>query len=167
VVVLINSLNRCSLQALEYALRISSNVRVCAIEVDPASAETLQKRWNKWHLGERATLDIVPSPYREIGRPLLQYLHELDDREPNELPTMVVLPEFVVSHWWERYLHNQTSIAIRDALYHDQVARGRGRPVINVPYRIGDRLYTPDTIHIDEAEDAQAAGTVRPTDSHD
>ena len=44
VVVLINSLNRCSLQALEYAIRMSDNVRVCCVEVEPASTEALKKR---------------------------------------------------------------------------------------------------------------------------
>jgi hypothetical protein len=141
VVVLMNSLNRCSLQALEYALRISDNVRVCAIEVEPEGVERLQKRWQDWHL--RIPLDIVPSSYREIGRPLIQYLHTLDEESDECIPTVVVLPEFVVSHWWERLLHNQTSVAIRAALYHDQITRGRGRPVIDVPYRIGDDLYEP------------------------
>lgn len=141
VVVLMNSLNRCSLQALEYALRISDNVRVCTIEVEPDSVERLQKRWQDWQL--KIPLDIVPSSYREIGRPLIQYLHTLDEESDECIPTVVVLPEFVVSHWWERLLHNQTSVAIRAALYHDQITRGRGRPVIDVPYRIGDDLYEP------------------------
>jgi amino acid transporter len=141
VVVLMNSLNRCSLQALEYALRLSDNVRVCAIEVDPASVERLHDRWTEWEI--KVPLDIVQSPYREIGQPLIKYLHNLDEESTEKIPTVVVLPEFVVSRWWERLLHNQTSGVIRAALYHDQIARGRGRPVINVPYRIGDTLYEP------------------------
>jgi amino acid transporter len=141
VVVLMNSLNRCSLQALEYALRLSDNVRVCAIEVEPSSIERLHDRWNEWEI--KVPLDIVQSPYREIGKPLIKYLHNLDEESVERIPTVVVLPEFVVSSWWEGLLHNQTSGIIRAALYHDQITRGRGRPVINVPYRIGDTLYEP------------------------
>lgn len=141
VVVLMNSLNRCSLQALEYALRMSDNVRVCSIEVEPGAVKRLQERWQSWNL--TIPLDIVPSAYREIGQPLIKYLHKLDEESTDKIPTVVVLPEFVVSRWWERLLHNQSSVAIRAALYHDQIARGRGRPVINVPYRIGDELYEP------------------------
>ncbi|MBN8619052.1 MAG: APC family permease [Anaerolineae bacterium] len=144
VVVLMNSLNRCSLQALEYALRISDMVRVCAIEVEPESTERLHQRWKDWNL--KIPLDIVPSSYREIGKPLIKYLHHLDEESTEVIPTVVVLPEFVVSTWWEKLLHNQSSVAIRSALYHDQIARGRGRPVINVPYRIGDTLYQPIAI---------------------
>jgi amino acid transporter len=142
VVVLMNNLNRCSLQALEYALRFSTNVRVCAIEVEPNLIEQLQKRWKAWQL-ENIPLDVIGSPYREIGEPLINYLHDCDARNSENIPTVVVLPEFVVSTWWEKLLHNQSSVAIRAALYHDQIARGRGRPVINVPYRIGDTLYEP------------------------
>ena len=145
VVVLMNSLNRCSLQALEYALSVSDNVHVCAIEVEPIQIERLKERWTQWGL-HQVPLDIIKSPYREVGRPLIEYLHEFDEETHATVPTMVMLPEFVVSKWWERLLHNATSVTIRDALYHDQIERGRGRPVINVPYRIGDELYQPDMV---------------------
>lgn len=145
VVVLMNSLNRCSLQALEYALNVSDNVRVCAIEIEPKAIEVLRRRWKEWNL-EAVPLDVISSPFREVGRPLLKYLHDVDVQSEYCVPTMVVLPEFVVSKWWQRLLHNGTSVTIRDALYHDQIERGRGRPVINVPYRIGDELYQPEMV---------------------
>ncbi|MEQ8673508.1 MAG: APC family permease [Aggregatilineales bacterium] len=145
VVVLMNSLNRCSLQALEYAMSVSDNVHACAIAVEPEAVEVLEQRWHEWNL-HSVTLDVVESPYREIARPLIEYLHEFDEESHMHIPTMVVIPEFVVEHWWERLLHNGTSVTIREALYRDQIARGRGRPVINVPYRIGDELYSPETI---------------------
>lgn len=155
VVVLMNSLNRCSLQALEFALRISDNVTVCSIEVEPEATERLKERWTEWQL-DNIPLAVVTSPYREIGVPLIKYLHERDMETNNEETTLVVLPEFVVEHWWERLLHNQTTVAIRAALYSDQVARGKGRPVINVPYRIGDAPYEPTCI------DARATATTPP-----
>jgi amino acid transporter len=141
VVVLLNSLNRCSLQALEYAVRFSSNVRAAAIGVEPNVVEHLKAKWDEWSLD--IPLDVVESPYREIGNPLIQYLHERDGEISEKIPTVVILPQFVVSHWWERFLHNQTTLAIRDALHRDQIAKGRGRPVIDVPYRIGEELYEP------------------------
>jgi hypothetical protein len=73
-------------------------------------------------------------------------LHKVDEKSTIKIPTMVVLPEFVVSKWWHRFLHNGTSVAIREALYHDQIARGKGRPIISVPYRIGDTLYQPEMV---------------------
>lgn len=158
VVVLMNSLNRCSLQALEYAMTLSDNVRVCAIEVDPTSVEALRARWQSW--GLTIPLDIVESPYREIGHPLIEYLHEMDQRSEAKIPTLVVLPEFVVSKWWEKLLHNQSSVAIRAALYRDQIARGRGRPVINVPYRIGDERYEPTLVRTRQERPVQVGAPV-------
>lgn len=142
IVVLMNSLNRSSLQALEFALRQSCNVRICAIAVEPERIERLKMRCKKWQL-DTVPLDIIDSPYREIGTPLVRYLHERDRQNRNQEPTLVILPEFVVRNRWERLLHNQTSVAIRDALYTDQLAGGRGRPVISVPYQISDELYVP------------------------
>ncbi len=155
MVVLMNSLNRCSLQALEYAARSSDNVRVCAIETDPASIERLRERWKEWDL-EDIPLDVVPSPYREIGRPLIEYLHKRDEQNDNGEPTIVILPEFVVQTWWERLLHNQTTRTIRDALYRDQLAGGRGRPVISVPYRIGEKRYEPLAVQEQQIDAEQA-----------
>jgi hypothetical protein len=142
MVVLMSSLNRCSLQALEFALQSSSNVRACTVAIEPESIDRLKRRWEDWHLQD-VPLDVVPSPYREIGETLVAYFHKRDQQNPNNEPTIVVLPEFVVAHWWERLLHNQTSTAIRAAMYRDQLAGGRGRPVISVPYRIGEELYEP------------------------
>jgi amino acid transporter len=154
MVVLMNSLNRSSLQALEFALSSSCNVRVCAITVEPETIQRLKRRWQEWGL-EHVPLDIVESPYREIGIPLVSYLHQRDQQNQHHEPTLVVLPEFVVAHWWERFLHNQTSVAIRDALYHDQIAGGRGRPVIAVPYRIGEEAYVPVTLQQHDAVSAE------------
>jgi amino acid transporter len=141
VVVLLNSLNRSSLQSLEYAIHLSDNIRACAIEVEPTAIERLKQRWKDWNI--QVPLDIVESPYREIGRPLIEYLHHFDQENPGDVATAVVIPEFVVSEWWAKFLHNQTSVAIRAALYCDQIERGKGRPVISVPYRIGEELYEP------------------------
>lgn len=141
VVVLMNSLNRASFQALEYALSISRNVRVVAIEISPHATDRLRAKWAEWDV--QVPLDVVDSPYRELGHPLIDHLHKLDAEYEFPIPTAVVMPEFVVRHWYEQFLHNQTAVAIRAALYHDQIEQGRGRPVINVPYRIGDELYKP------------------------
>lgn len=141
LVVLVNSLNRASLQAIEYAIRFSDNVRACYIETEPEHTQRLKDRWAEW--GIDIPLDILASPYREIGRVLVEYLHERDDLNTEDIPTSVVVPEFVVDRWYEGFLHNQTTRTIRRALFYDQIKHGKGRPVIGVPYRIGHELYEP------------------------
>jgi amino acid transporter len=163
IIVLMNSLNRSSLQALEYALQISDNVRVCAIETEPAAIERLSQRWVDWKL-EKIPLDILESPYREIGRPLLNYLHEYDD---GGVPAMVMLPQFVVKKLWHRLLHNGTTSTIRDVLYQDNLSRGHGRPVILVPYRIGTELYEPEVVAVLQPNNQPPIGEPRETDAPD
>jgi hypothetical protein len=141
IVVLVSGLHRSSVQALEYALSLSRNVRAVTIAISDESTEHLQQKWKEWDI--QLPLDVVDSPYRELGRPLVDYLHSIDEKYRFEIPTAVVIPEFVVRRWHERWLHNQTAVAIRFAMYRDQLARGRGRPVITVPYRIGEKLYEP------------------------
>lgn len=145
MVVMMNSLNRSSIQALDYALQISDNVRALAIAVEPDQIDALRQRWSHWKL-DSIPLDIIESPFRDISGPLIEYLHERDEADEAKLPTIVVVPEFVVGKRWQKFLHNGTTSIIRAALYQDQIERGHGRPVIFVPYRIGDTLYQPDII---------------------
>ena len=88
---------------------------------------------------------IVESPYRSLIRPFVTWL-DVTDPDPDTL-TVVIVPEYVASHWWERLLYNQTSRRLREALL--------GRPdtvVTAVPYRQGARaspceLARPDRRH--------------------
>ena len=78
-------------------------------------------------------LVIVESPYRAVISPVVAYLDILDQAWPpdKEAPiTIVVLPEYVARHWWDRLLYNQTAKRLKAALV------GREHTVIaDVPYR--------------------------------
>jgi hypothetical protein len=72
---------------------------------------------------------IVESPFRELVQPLIRYLEVTAEKDPTTL-TVVLLPERVIRHWWERFLYNQNAHRIRDAL--------TGHPgilVADVPFR--------------------------------
>jgi hypothetical protein len=77
---------------------------------------------------------IVESPYRSLIRPFVTWLDVTDPG--SDMMTIVVVPEYVASHWWERLLYNQTSRRLREALL--------GRPdtvVTAVPYRREDEPH--------------------------
>ena len=61
------------------------------------------------------TLKILASPYREITRPILDYVRELRRDHPQDLVT-VFIPEYVVGHWWEQLLHNQSALRLKSRL---------------------------------------------------
>ena len=75
-------------------------------------------------------LEIVYSPYRELTRPVLRFIDELDARWDNDIVT-VVIPEFVVSHWWEHLLHNQSALILKGRLLFR-----KGTVVTSVPYHV-------------------------------
>ena len=58
---------------------------------------------------------MIESPYRSLMRPLLAYIDTVHELHPDEILT-VILPEFVVAHWWEYPLHNQTAFRLKTAL---------------------------------------------------
>ena len=75
---------------------------------------------------------IVESPYRSLVGPFVAYL-DVTFGEPESI-VLVIIPEYVARHWWERLLYNQTARRLRQALL--------GRPdtvVANVPYRPAER----------------------------
>jgi len=114
VVVPISDVNLAALDALAYATALHPD-RVVAVTVDLEDEHiaALRQRWDELGLG--VTLEVVESPYREITRPILSFIDEVDDRRPNDVIT-VVLPEVVVRHWWQQLLHNQTALALKGRL---------------------------------------------------
>jgi amino acid transporter len=112
-VVLVGSVNKGVLNALSYARSLAPN-RIFAVSVvgDPTEQEELLKQWDEHNIP--VELHTIYSPYRELTRPILEYLDELDQESPDEMIT-VVIPEFVTS-WTTQFLHNQTALALKARL---------------------------------------------------
>jgi amino acid transporter len=131
VVIPINGINRAVIQAVKFGRTMSPDVRAVFVTEDPEVGEALRHRWERQIPG--VTLVIVESPYRAVISPVIAYLDVLDQAWPpdKEAPiTIVVLPEYVARHWWDRLLYNQTSRRLKAAIL------GREHTVIaDVPYR--------------------------------
>lgn len=137
LIVPLERLDRATVQSLAYARSISPRVTALHIAVDEQAAERMRASWERWqqHIGseEETHLLIIESPYRSLLRPLLAYIDTMHERHPEETLT-VILPEFVVAHWWEYFLHNQTALRLKAALLFRP-----GIVVINVPQHLRDR----------------------------
>jgi amino acid transporter len=99
-------------QGLEFASRLSSEVIAVHVEPDEHS-ELLREDWERYVLTPfRAVGDppprlvMLPSPYRFIIVPLVQYVVDLSAKHPDRR-IVVVIPELVEGHWYEYFLHNQ------------------------------------------------------------
>jgi amino acid transporter len=119
VIVPIAGLDRAAIQSLAYARSISKHVTAVHVAVDVDDANKVREAWERWqkHLAEEeeTQLIIIDSPYRSLSRPLLAYIDTIHELFPTDTVT-VILPEFVVAHWWEQILHNQTAFRLKAAL---------------------------------------------------
>ncbi len=113
VLVPIGGLQRAVVEALRYAETLSDDVRAIYVDVDPAGTEQVRREWQSW--GGRVTLVVLPSPYRSLMEPLLEYIEQVGDERPDDYVT-VILPEFVPKRWWQHLLHNQRALLIKGAL---------------------------------------------------
>lgn len=130
IIVVVSAVHRATIRALSYARSLHpSELKAMTIQTDPGEAAELTEEWNR--IDTDVPLEIVDSPYRSLLQPLLREVREL---RPNpDDAVAVVIPEFVVNHWWQNFLHNQTALMIKSALLFEPNV-----VVINVPYRMED-----------------------------
>lgn len=113
VLVLVSSLHRGTIPALEYAKSMADHVEAVHIGLNEASTKRLQDAWDEWGCG--IPLTVLKSPYRSLTGPLLDYIDEVEDRYEHDIVT-VIIPEFVTKKGWHNLLHNQTSFLIKTLL---------------------------------------------------
>jgi hypothetical protein len=102
------------LEALAYAETLHPHyLRAVHVSFDSASAKQMRRTWNAY--GFDIQLDTVRSPYRALTGPILDYVDKLDRRWKHDIVT-VIIPEFVVHHWWEQLLHNQSALMLKARL---------------------------------------------------
>jgi hypothetical protein len=141
-VVPVNGITKATAAALVYATTISDDVVAAYVEVDKRETPLLDQAWDDWDIG--VPLVVLPSPYRSVLRPLVDYVENLRMVTPGELVTIVV-PEVVPRRWWEHFLHNKTALYIRTAfLFKPNIV------VTSVPYLLGHSYRIRDRLEYDE-----------------
>jgi amino acid transporter len=140
VVIPVNGINRSVVQAVMFGRSLATDpsmIQAMFVTTEPEEAEALRERWERQLPG--IPLVIVESPYRALVGPVVTYLDVLDRAWPPDRPTpttIVVLPEYVARHWWDRVLYNQTAKRLKASLV------GREHTVIaDVPYRRSDHPH--------------------------
>lgn len=113
-IVLVSKLHKPTMRALAYARATRPTVlEAVTVDVDRQDTERLEQEWLDREIP--VTLTVLESPYREITRPILQYVQRLRSSNPNDVVTVFV-PEYVVGHWWEQLLHNQSALRLKGRL---------------------------------------------------
>ncbi len=110
-VVLVSRLHQPAQHALAFARATRpSTIVALTVQTDPHDSQRLMEEWRSQ--GIPVPLVIVDSPYREVTRPILDYVQNIHRQSPRDV-IAVYVPEYVVTHWWEQILHNQTALRIK------------------------------------------------------
>jgi amino acid transporter len=128
-IVLVSKLHLPTLRALAYARATRpSRLEAITVSVDEAETQRLKEEWESSDIP--VPLTVVASPYREITRPVVEYVKQLRRESPRDIVT-VFIPEYVLGHWWEQVLHNQSALRLKARLLQQ-----RGVVVASVPYQL-------------------------------
>ncbi len=136
-VVLVSKLHLPTLRALAYARATRPDVlEAVTVSVDDGETRDLVRRWEESDIS--VPLKVIASPYREITRPILDYVKRVSKESPRSVVT-IFLPEYVVGHWWEHLLHNQSALRLKGRLLFMP-----GVMVTSVPWQLSssERLKT-------------------------
>ncbi|HEY2762925.1 MAG TPA: APC family permease [Pseudonocardiaceae bacterium] len=128
-IVLVSTLHLPTLRALAYARATRPDVlEAVTVNVDESSTRSLVADWEARNLP--VPLKVVESPYREITKPVVDYVKRVRSNNPRNVVT-VFIPEYVVGHWWEQILHNQSALRLKGRLLFEP-----GVMVTSVPWQL-------------------------------
>jgi len=138
-IVLVAKIHKPTLRALSYARATRpSTLEALTVEVTPGDSEAIIEEWERRQIP--VTLKVLESPFREITKPVVDYVRNFRRESPRDLVTVYV-PEYVVGHWWEQLLHNQSALRLKSRLLFTP-----GVMVVSVPWQLesSDRVADRD-----------------------
>ncbi|MDX2681653.1 amino acid permease [Streptomyces sp. NY05-11A] len=113
-IVLVSTIHKPTLRALSYARAFRPDqLEALTVSVDRDEAAALRERWEEY--GIEVPLKILDSPYREVTKPVVEYVRSIRRESPRDV-VAVFIPEYVVGHWWENLLHNQSALWLKSRL---------------------------------------------------
>ncbi|GAA0964786.1 APC family permease [Actinocorallia libanotica] len=128
-IVLVSKIHKPTLRAVAYARATRPSIlEAVTVAVDSQEAARLQDEWDALDLP--VPLKVLDSPYREITRPVLDYVRNVRRKSPRDVVT-VYIPEYVVGRWWEHVLHNQSALRLKGRLLFQP-----GVMVTSVPWQL-------------------------------
>ncbi|MGV9824774.1 MULTISPECIES: APC family permease [unclassified Gordonia (in: high G+C Gram-positive bacteria)] len=128
-IVLVSTLHLAAKRALLYARATRPDVlEAITVNVDDRDTRILVSQWEESDIS--VPLKVIASPYREITRPVIEYVRRVRREHPRDVIT-VFIPEYVVGHWWEQILHNQSALRLKTRLLFEP-----GVMVTSVPWQL-------------------------------
>ncbi|MEU1208802.1 APC family permease [Nocardia sp. NPDC005825] len=128
-IVLVSKLHMPTRRALAYARATRPDtIEAITVNVDEPDTRALVRAWESSDIA--VPLKVIESPYREITKPVVDYVKRVRKTSPRDVVT-VFIPEYVVGHWWEQLLHNQSALRLKGRLLFEP-----GVMVTSVPWQL-------------------------------
>lgn len=135
-IVLVSTLHLPTRRALAYARATRPDtLEAITVNVDDDATRRLVREWEESDL--TVPLKVVESPYREITRPVLDYVRRIRRDSPRDV-VIVFIPEYVLGRWWEQLLHNQSALRLKSRLLFQP-----GVMVTSVPWQLRSSVRAP------------------------
>src|SRR5450432_3592678 len=145
-IVLLSKLHKPTMRALAYARATRpSMLEAVTVNVDTEETEALEAEWER--RGIPVPLKVLDSPYREVTRTVVDYVRSIRRSSPRDVIT-VFIPEYVVGHWWEHLLHNQSALRLKGRLLFSP-----GVMVVSVPWQLKSSIGVNDRLDAPVADD--------------
>jgi amino acid transporter len=113
-IVLVNHLQKPVMKAIDYAIAAKHDKTLAVhVAVSADDAAKVQREWAD-HLVP-IPLVIVESPYRSFAQPVTQFIKQYRQKHGSSVVT-VYLPQYIVGHWWESFLHNRRARRLANQL---------------------------------------------------
>ena len=150
-IVLVSKIHKPTMRAVAYARAMRpTTLEAITVSVDPDETQVLQDEWDR--RGIPVPLKVLDSPFREVSEPVVDYVRHVRRSSPRDLVT-VLIPEYVVGHWWEHLLHNQSALRLKARLLFTP-----GVMVTSVPWQL------KSSVGLEDRPDVAAPGAMRRTD---
>ena len=128
-IVLVSKMHKPTLRAIYYARATRpSTLEAVTVLVDNQDTEDLKADWERLEIP--IPLKVLDSPFREVTRPILDYVKNIKRESPRDVISIFV-PQYVVGHWWEQLLHNQSALRLKSRLLFTP-----GVMVVSVPWQL-------------------------------
>jgi amino acid transporter len=140
-IVLVSKLHLPTMRALAFARATRPDyLEAVTVNVDPEDTADLAREWEDRQIP--VPLKVIDSPFREITKPVLDYVRRVRKDAPREIVT-VFIPEYVVGHWWEHLLHNQSALRLKGRLLFTP-----GVMVTSVPWQLSSSEALDERIRL-------------------
>lgn len=113
VLLLVPRVHRGVMQALSYAQSLTRDVRAIHVTLNPEQAKNIKDEWMAHEI--EMPLVILESPYRSFIEPIIEYVDQTLEEEPDSFVTVIV-PQAIPKHWYHSLLHNNVAVPLKLAL---------------------------------------------------